>query len=150
MARQASRHAVDGRGRSISTAILYEVVTAMRELAPGGEISVIADPLPAVDSDIRAWCRTTGHELTAVEQGERERRYRIRKSDPPRGGPPGGAGACPQLQGEAQGTHRAPFSGLARRGLARAGHPHRRRSCGSYGSWGRGSTPAAPRWSTSR
>ena len=43
MARQASRHAVDGRGRSISTAILYEVVTAMRELAPGGEISVIAD-----------------------------------------------------------------------------------------------------------
>ena len=42
------------------------------------------DALPAVDSDIRAWCRTAGHELTGVEEREAERRYGIRKTDQPR------------------------------------------------------------------
>jgi predicted peroxiredoxin/TusA-related sulfurtransferase len=151
---------VDGRGRSISTAILYEVVVAMRELEPGSETSVIADALPAVDSDVRAWSRATGHEIVAVEEGDRERTYRIRKADPPRGRPPwalvisdpgleellsplgfalaaalGGSEVAIYFQGPAarvptrgfkerlKGFHRAPFSGLARRGLARAGHP---------------------------
>jgi predicted peroxiredoxin len=132
----------------------------MRELAPGEEVSVTADPLPAVDSDIRAWCRATGQELAAVEEGERERRYRIRKSDRPASAPPwalvvsdpgleellsplgfalaaalSGSQVAIYFQGPAarvpargfkeklKGPHRAPFSGLARRGLARAGHP---------------------------
>jgi predicted peroxiredoxin/TusA-related sulfurtransferase len=75
---------VDGRGRSISTAILYDAAIALRDLAPGAELSIGADALPAVDSDIRAWCRTTGHELVGVEEGEGERRYRVRKTDRPR------------------------------------------------------------------
>jgi predicted peroxiredoxin/TusA-related sulfurtransferase len=151
---------VDGRGRSISTAILYEVVTAMRGLETGGEMTVVADALPAVDSDIRAWCRTTGHELAGVEEGERERRNRTRKTDRPHRRPAwalvisdpgleellsplgfalaaalGGSQVAIYFQGPAvrmptrrfrerlKGPHRAPFSGFARRTLARAGHP---------------------------
>jgi hypothetical protein len=53
---------VDGRGRSVSTAVLYEVWPAMRELSPGVVSRVWVDRLPALDSDTRAWCRTTGHE----------------------------------------------------------------------------------------
>jgi predicted peroxiredoxin/TusA-related sulfurtransferase len=71
---------VDGRGRSISTAILYEVVRAMRELSPGDMINVRTDSLPAVDSDIRAWCRTTGHELVQVGEADDARDYAIRKA----------------------------------------------------------------------
>jgi predicted peroxiredoxin/TusA-related sulfurtransferase len=71
---------VDGRGRSISTAILYEVVRALRELTPGDGVRVRADPLPAVDSDMRAWCRTTGHELVEVTELEGAREYVIRKA----------------------------------------------------------------------
>jgi TusA-related sulfurtransferase len=71
---------VDGRGRSISTAILYEVARAMRELAPRDPITVRTDPLPAVDSDLRAWCRTTGRELVEVSEADRARDYVIRKA----------------------------------------------------------------------
>jgi len=75
---------VDGRGRSISTAILYEVARVMRELSPGAVINLRTDPLPAVDSDIRAWCRTTGHELVAVEEVADARDYTIREAAEPR------------------------------------------------------------------
>ncbi len=43
-------------------------------------ITLRADPLPALDSDIRAWCRTTGHELAAVEEAGSTREYTIRKA----------------------------------------------------------------------
>lgn len=81
---QAKTQDVDGRGRSISTAILYDVVTAMRGLEPGAEVSVTADAAPAVDSDIRVWCRTTGHDMVGINETDTERRYRIRKADRPR------------------------------------------------------------------
>jgi len=71
---------VDGRGRSISTAILFEVAAAMRDVAAGAVIKVRTDPLSAVDSDIRAWCRTTGHELVAVEEVAGAREYAVRKA----------------------------------------------------------------------
>jgi predicted peroxiredoxin/TusA-related sulfurtransferase len=70
---------VDGRGRSVSTAILYEAVRALRELAPGAVVKVRTDVLPAVDSDVRAWCRTVGHELVGVEEVAGVREYVVRK-----------------------------------------------------------------------
>ena len=79
---------IDGRGRSISTAIAYEVWNALRDTEPGEEASVRTDALPAVDSDIRAWCRTAGHDLTGVEERDTERRYGIRKTDQPCAQPP--------------------------------------------------------------
>jgi predicted peroxiredoxin/TusA-related sulfurtransferase len=77
---RSSTCVVDGRGRSISTAILYEVVRELRELSPGEIVTVRTDPLPAVDSDIRAWCRTTGHQLVDVGDAADGREYAIRKA----------------------------------------------------------------------
>jgi predicted peroxiredoxin/TusA-related sulfurtransferase len=150
---------VDGRGRSISTAILYEVVRALRELTPGDGLRVRADPLPAVDSDMRAWCRTTGHELIEVGKAEGAREYVIRKASEVRKQPAwamvisnpgleellsplgfalgaalGGSAVALYFQGpavrvltgsfsEGLAGWRRPFSGFARRGLERAGHP---------------------------
>jgi predicted peroxiredoxin/TusA-related sulfurtransferase len=71
---------VDGRGRSVSTAILYEVERGLRALATGEVIRVRADVLPAVNSNIRAWCRLTGHELVGVEEGTDARVYAVRKA----------------------------------------------------------------------
>lgn len=71
---------VDGRGRSVSTAILYEAARTIRDLAPGALIKVRANALPAVDSDIRAWCRTTGHELVGVEEAVGAREYTVRRT----------------------------------------------------------------------
>ena len=74
------RQLVDGRGRSISTAILYPLACAMRDLPPGTMIKVRTDFLPAVDSDIRAWCRTTGHHLVKTEAAVDARDHTIRKA----------------------------------------------------------------------
>lgn len=71
---------VDGRGRSVSTSILYDVVCAMRALGPGVVVRVRTDVLPAVDSDVRAWCRMTGHELVGVEEVAGARDYVVRKA----------------------------------------------------------------------
>jgi predicted peroxiredoxin/TusA-related sulfurtransferase len=71
---------VDGRGRSVSTAVLYEVACAMRELAAGTVVKVRTDIRPAVNSDVRAWCRTTGHELVEVDEAAGAREYSVRKA----------------------------------------------------------------------
>jgi predicted peroxiredoxin/TusA-related sulfurtransferase len=150
---------VDGRGRSVSTAILYEVVRAMRDLSLGSVIKVRTDALPAVDRDLRAWCRTTGHELVGVEDRSDGSEYAIRKAAVVReqagwaivisnpgleellsplgfalGAALGGSHVAIYFQGPAvrlltrsfreklPGWQR-PFSGFARRGLDKAGHP---------------------------
>ncbi len=159
MTLESDTQLVDGRGRSVSTAILYEVVGALRDLPRGSEIRVRADLLPAIDSDVRAWCRTTGHELAEVKEVESAREYVIRKASEVRKRPawamvisnpgleellsPLGFALAAALGGSAVSLYfqgpavrvltrsfserldgwRRPFSGFARRGLARTGHP---------------------------
>jgi predicted peroxiredoxin/TusA-related sulfurtransferase len=76
----AKTHVVDGRGRSISTAILYDVVSELRVLSPGETVTLRTDRLAAVDSDVRAWCRTTGHQLVEVGEADDVLAYAIRKA----------------------------------------------------------------------
>ena len=45
--------AVDGRGRSVSTRILYEMARAMSELPTGAVVEIRADVLPVVDSVVQ-------------------------------------------------------------------------------------------------
>jgi predicted peroxiredoxin/TusA-related sulfurtransferase len=150
---------VDGRGRSVSTAILYELERGLRVLAPGAVIKVRTDVLPAVDTDIRAWCRSTGHELVGVEEGADARVYAVRKAAEVREQPawaivisnpgleellaPLGFALAAALAGSPVAIYfqgpavrvltrsyserlpgwKRPFSGFARRGLERIGHP---------------------------
>lgn len=60
----------------------------MSALEPGEDLAVRADALPAVDRDIRAWTRTTGHVLAAVDHAGQVRRYTIRKTGRPDSRPP--------------------------------------------------------------
>ena len=150
---------VDGRGRSVSTAILLEVARAMRGLAAGSVVKIRTDVRPAVDSDIRAWCRTTGHQLVEVDQVAGAREYAVRKAAEVLEQPgwavvisnpgleellsPLGFALAAALAGSAVSIYfqgpavrvltrsfserlpgwKRPFSGFARRGLDRAGHP---------------------------
>ena len=131
----------------------------MRELSPGAVIKIRTDVRVAVDSDIRAWCRTTGHQLLEVEEARGAREYAVRKSAEVRDQPgwaivisdPGleellsplgfalaaalaGGSVCIYFQGPAVRVltrsfseklpgWKRPFSGFARLGLERAGHP---------------------------
>ena len=57
---------IDARGMRCPRPII-EVAKAKRGLESGGEIVVVADD-PAFETDIRAWCDTTGCEIKAIER----------------------------------------------------------------------------------
>lgn len=69
-------------GKTISTYIVYEVARRLAEVAVGEVVELIIDANEALDNDLHAWCRTSGHELVGVSSAESQRRYVIRKSLP--------------------------------------------------------------------
>jgi len=70
---------LDLRGRTITTFIAYEVAQQLARLTDGEGLEVITEARDDVDSDMRAWCRATGQELTRAERRDGERWYLIRK-----------------------------------------------------------------------
>jgi predicted peroxiredoxin/TusA-related sulfurtransferase len=73
---------LDLRGRAISTFILFEVDRALVHVEQGETLTFVTDDDEAVDSDIHAWCRTTGHELVHSETRNGQRTYEIGKGKP--------------------------------------------------------------------
>jgi tRNA 2-thiouridine synthesizing protein A len=50
---------------------IIEIAKAARRLPPGGALQIEADDL-AFESDLRAWCETTGAQLKSLQrQGDR-------------------------------------------------------------------------------
>lgn len=54
---------LDMRGKTITTYILFAVHEALRPGKEGDRVQVLTDSYPAIDNDVRAWCRTTGNRL---------------------------------------------------------------------------------------
>jgi len=57
---------IDARGKKCPRPII-ELAKARRRLEPGTVIEIQADDL-AFEVDLRAWCETTGNELSALER----------------------------------------------------------------------------------
>jgi len=72
---------VDGRGKTITTAVVYEVVMVLDEMEVGELLEVFTDDFGPFDADITAWCDATGHTLEAAQSTARGRRFVIRKGD---------------------------------------------------------------------
>ncbi|MDH3752511.1 MAG: DsrE family protein [Acidimicrobiia bacterium] len=81
---------LDLRGRTITTFIVYAVHRELTEMQEGERVEVVTDAFPAIDADIRAWCRTTGNALVdiVVDDGHEEDLWRfvIEKGSPWRSG----------------------------------------------------------------
>ena len=70
---------MDMRGKSITTYILYHVSRELAEQGEGDVLEILTDRSEAIENDMRAWCRMTGHTLLdASVQGE-EQCFRIKK-----------------------------------------------------------------------
>jgi predicted peroxiredoxin/TusA-related sulfurtransferase len=80
----AAPREVDARGLTITTAIVSFVCEELDRLAVGEEVELLTDVFPAILPDLRAWCRTTGHELVEVLENSESRRVRLRKGAPRR------------------------------------------------------------------
>ena len=66
-------------GKTISTYVLYEIHAALADVAEGERVEAVTDVYPALDSDIRAWCRTTGNPLVDVVADGQTYRFTIEK-----------------------------------------------------------------------
>lgn len=79
-----TRTSLDLRGKTITTYILYAVHDVLADRREGDRVEAIADALPAIDADVRAWSRTTGNRLVDVTENAETRRYVIEKGPPRR------------------------------------------------------------------
>lgn len=78
----ATQRRLDLRGKTISVYLLYEIHTALAEVAEGERVDVVTDPDPVIDTDLRAWCRSTGNPLVDVVDDGETRRFVVEKGPP--------------------------------------------------------------------
>ena len=65
---------LDLRGKTISTYILYELHSALSDVAEGDRVEAVTNHDSVITTDLEAWCRTTGHRLVdVVTQGKTQR-----------------------------------------------------------------------------
>lgn len=75
----STQPSLDVRGRSITTYIIYEVHDALAGKAEGARVEAVTDSSPVIDTDLRAWCRTTGNRLVEVTGDGQTSRFVIEK-----------------------------------------------------------------------
>lgn len=69
----------DGGDQGCGGGLLILMLQAMKRLTPGGVLEVRSTD-PGVREDLPAWCRMTGNELLAEQEGEQRNRYFVRKA----------------------------------------------------------------------
>lgn len=79
MAETAAAQSLDLRGKTITTFILNEAVLKLREMSEGDVLELVTERSEAIESDIGAWCRMTGHRFLSAEQEQDAVRYRVVK-----------------------------------------------------------------------
>jgi predicted peroxiredoxin/TusA-related sulfurtransferase len=78
----SAKESIDMRGNKITTFILYNAVMKLKEMKEGEVLEIITEDFEPIESDIRAWCRMTGHNLVQLEKEADYRRYYIEKAMP--------------------------------------------------------------------
>ena len=78
-----ARVVLDTRGMFCPVPII-KTSEAIRNLHDGGVVEVISDD-PAIESDMPAWCKSTGHTIIDSRKSGRDFHYFVRKKSPGRG-----------------------------------------------------------------
>ena len=77
-----AKESIDMRGKLITIYILYYAVQTLQTMNEGEVLEIVTDNFEAIESDIRAWSRMTGHAVLDVEKGTTYERYYIEKALP--------------------------------------------------------------------
>ncbi len=75
---------LDMRGRTVTTFIAYAIDEALSSLDEGERVDVVTDAFTAIEPDLRAWCRSTGHVLVDADTTGETWRFTIEKGVPRR------------------------------------------------------------------
>ncbi len=84
MASASANQSIDMRGKKITTFILYDAVMKLREMSEGDVLEIVTEAYEPIGSDIRAWCRMTGHKFVDFNKSPDQERYYIEKAAPTR------------------------------------------------------------------
>lgn len=82
MVEASAKQSVDMRGKKITTFILYDAVMKLTEMNEGDVLEIVTEVFEPIESDIRAWCRMTGHNLVDLEKAPGQERYYVEKAAP--------------------------------------------------------------------
>jgi predicted peroxiredoxin/TusA-related sulfurtransferase len=80
VARVAADRSLDMRGKTVAVFIIYHARKAPADMQDGQVLELVTDDYDAVNSDIRAWCRTTNQKLLQTEPGPGLLRHYIEKA----------------------------------------------------------------------
>jgi len=70
---------LDGRGKSITTFVVYEAHQLLEGMLDGDRLEILTDDFEPFDSDIEAWCQATGHRLAESESNSGGLRFLVEK-----------------------------------------------------------------------
>lgn len=73
----------DGRGKTITTYVVYEAARRLDEMAEGEVLELLTDDFEPFEADVAAWSRAAGHRLLAAERIDDDLRFRIERGAPP-------------------------------------------------------------------
>ncbi|MBT3178296.1 MAG: hypothetical protein HOG03_15425 [Desulfobacula sp.] len=73
---------LDMTGKTITPYILFHAAKLLQSIEPDEVLMIETDIFKAIESDINAWCRMTGHLLEKTEIKEESQLYYIRKGIP--------------------------------------------------------------------
>lgn len=79
------QESIDMRGKKITTFILYGALAKLGTMREGEILEIVTDRFEGIESDIKAWCRMTGHKLVGSEQQANSEQYYIEKAAPREG-----------------------------------------------------------------
>ena len=57
---------------------IIKLADSIRNVDPGGVVELLSDD-PAIEFDLPAWCRSTGHKIVSESRNDRRFVYRVRK-----------------------------------------------------------------------
>jgi len=79
MRTQVTDTSLDGRGKTITTFVIYEAAQRLERMTVGDTLEVLTDDFAPFRADIAAWCQAVGHRLLTAEDTVDGLRFLIEK-----------------------------------------------------------------------
>lgn len=73
---------LDGRGKTITTYVIFHAVSDLQEMEEGDILEILTDEFEPFIWDVAAWCRATGNRLLSSQATAEGHRFLIEKKGP--------------------------------------------------------------------
>lgn len=64
----SSAKSIDTRPKTVTTAIAYDALQALDELADGDVLEITTEAFEPIEGDLRSWCRMSGNRFVTTQR----------------------------------------------------------------------------------